>query len=143
MTAAPTRESGPGERPPPAERVHRATGQGTRSSSRRAALALAAVVALALVLRLWGIGWQLPWQFHPDESHYTWKAMDLLSQGTLNPKYFRNPSLFTYLLLAEYKLLGFQPPRLDEQAATADGLWRPPSGVVIVKCTCAGSVREG
>jgi hypothetical protein len=87
---------------------------------------------LALVVRLWGIGWQLPWQFHPDEGHYTWKAIDLMSQDTYNPKYFRNPSLLTYLYLAEYRLLGFQPPKDDEQAATADGLLRPPSGVAFV-----------
>ena len=103
-----------------------------RAGWRIPALALAAVAILALAVRLWGLGWQLPWQFHPDEGHYTWKAIDLISQETLNPKYFRNPSLFTYVLLAEYRLLGFQPPKADEQAATADGLFRPPSGVAFV-----------
>lgn len=93
---------------------------------------MAVVVAVALVVRLWGLAWQLPWQFHPDEGHYTWKAIDLMSQDTLNPKYFRNPTLLTYLLLGEYRLLGFQPPKADEQAATADGLLRPPSGVAFV-----------
>ena len=104
----------------------------TRAGRRFPALALTAVAVLALAVRLWGLGWQLPWQFHPDEGHYTWKAIDLMSQETLNPKYFRNPSLFTYVLLAEYRLLGFQPPKADEQAATADGLFRPPSGVAYV-----------
>jgi hypothetical protein len=103
-----------------------------RERLRVPALALAAVVVVALVVRLWGLGWQLPWQFHPDEGHYTWKAVDLMSQETLNPKYFRNPSLFTYILLAEYRLLGFQPPKSDDEAATADGLFRPPSGVAYV-----------
>jgi len=93
---------------------------------------MAGVVAVALVVRLWGLTWQLPWQLHPDEGHYTWKAIDLMSQDTLNPKYFRNPTLLTYLLLGEYRLLGFQPPKADEQAATADGLLRPPSGVAFV-----------
>ncbi len=100
--------------------------------TRTPAAALATVVLLALAVRLWGIGWQLPWQFHPDEGHYTWKAIDLLSQDTYNPKYFRNPSLLTYVFLAEYRLLGFQPPKADADAATADGLWRPPSGVAFV-----------
>ncbi|MFN8636380.1 MAG: glycosyltransferase family 39 protein [Chloroflexota bacterium] len=95
-------------------------------------LALLAIVALGLAVRLWGIDWQLPWQFHPDEGHYSWKAMDLIGQDTLNPKYFRNPSLQTYLFLAEYRLLGFQASKADEQAATADGLFRPPSGVAFV-----------
>jgi hypothetical protein len=103
-----------------------------RSLWRAPGAALAAVAVLALAVRLWGLDWQLPWQFHPDEGHYSWKAMDLISQETLNPKYFRNPSFLTYVLLAEYRLLGFQPARLDEQAATADGLFRPPSGVAYV-----------
>ena len=90
------------------------------------------MLVVALVVRLWGVAWALPWQFHPDEGHYTWKAIDLMSQDTLNPKYFRNPSLFTYLLLGEYKLLGFQPPKSDEQAASSDGYLRPPSGVAFV-----------
>ena len=81
---------------------------------RLAMLAMVAVVVVALVVRVWGLTWQLPWQFHPDEGHYTWKAIDLMSQDTLNPKYFRNPTLLTYLLLGEYRLLGFQPPKADE-----------------------------
>jgi hypothetical protein len=102
------------------------------TSTPAARVAFALVLAVSLAVRLWGIGWQLPWQFHPDEGHYTWKSLDLMSQDTLNPKYFRNPSLFTYALLGEYRLLGFQPPKADEQAATTDGLLRPPSGVAFV-----------
>jgi hypothetical protein len=97
-----------------------------------AGVALAAVVVIALAVRAWGLDWQLPWQFHPDEGHYTWKALDLMSQETLNPKYFRNPSLLTYVLLAEYRLLGFQPPKADAAAASGDGPFRPPSGVAFV-----------
>jgi hypothetical protein len=93
---------------------------------------MAAVLVIALLVRLWGVDWALPWQLHPDEGHYTWKAIDLMSQDTLNPKYFRNPTLFTYLLLGEYRLLGFQPPKSDDQAASADGYFRPPSGVAFV-----------
>ncbi|HZO28857.1 MAG TPA: glycosyltransferase family 39 protein [Chloroflexota bacterium] len=103
-----------------------------RTAIQAPAFALAAVIVVALAVRLWGLGWQLPWQFHPDEGHYTWKAIDLMSQETLNPKYFRNPSLFTYALLAEYRLLGFQPPKADDQASMTDGLFRPPSGVAFV-----------
>jgi len=36
------------------------------------------------------------------------------------------------VLLAEYRLLGFRPPKADDQAATTDGLFRPPSGVAFV-----------
>ncbi|MFN8521712.1 MAG: phospholipid carrier-dependent glycosyltransferase [Chloroflexota bacterium] len=95
--------------------------------------ALGGIVLLALVLRLWGLAWQLPFQFHPDEAHYTWKAMaDMIGGETLDPRYFRNPSLFTYFLYGQYRALGFQPPKLDERAAVDDGLFRPPSGVAFL-----------
>lgn len=95
-------------------------------------LVLAGVLVLSLLVRVWGADWQLPWQFHPDEGHYTWKALDLIGEESLNPKYFRNPSLFTYVLYAQYRLLGFQPPAADEEAATSTSLWRPPTGVAFV-----------
>ena len=133
MTATVTAPAGDPDRAPAMQESEPARKDpGHRAGWGVPAFALAAVAVLALAVRLWGLGWQLPWQFHPDEGHYTWKAIDLMSQETLNPKYFRNPSLFTYVLLAEYRLLGFQPPKLDEQAATADGLFRPPSGVAYV-----------
>jgi hypothetical protein len=96
VTAAPSPAANPATLPP--GHADSSAGVTLGSTTRLAAAALVSVVVLALTLRLWGIGWQLPWQFHPDEGHYTWKAMDLISQETLNPKYFRNPSLFTYIL---------------------------------------------
>ena len=101
-------------------------------TGRAAGPALALVLAVALGVRLWGAAWQLPWQFHPDEGHYTWKAMELISSGSLDPKYFRNPTLFTYVLYAQYRLLGFQDPKADEATAAGEGLLRPPSGVAFV-----------
>src|SRR4051794_13622591 len=68
-------------------------------------LLLLAIVALAFALRLWSLDFQLPWQFHPDENHYVLKAVSMVQDGNLNPKYFRNPSLYTYLLYAQFKAL--------------------------------------
>jgi hypothetical protein len=62
---------------------------------------LAAVLVLALGLRLSGLSWSLPWAFHPDEIFYVDQAQDMLKFGDPNPKYFRNPSLPTYLLAGE------------------------------------------
>ncbi|MFN0073311.1 MAG: ArnT family glycosyltransferase [Chloroflexota bacterium] len=87
---------------------------------------LLGVFALALLLRFWGLGWQLPFAFHPDEGHYVWKAEEMFREGHLNPKYFRNPSLFTYTILGELKTLeiaGLLQPR----AEPGDGLLAAPS----------------
>lgn len=89
-------------------------------------LALLGIIVVALALRLWGITAQLPWQFHPDEGHYVWKAVAMVEDGNLNPKYFRNPSLYTYLLFAEFKLLDLLALPLDRLGATWESL-RPPS----------------
>ena len=112
-------------------------GRRERSNAFAPRAALTIVLVLALGIRLWGLDWQLPWQFHPDEGHYTWKAMELIERDNPNPRYFRNPSLFTYLLLGEYTLLGFQAAKagqgtLADQEESRDDLLRPPSGVAFV-----------
>ena len=124
----------PDQRPRTAQHDRRAATDDRRATwgARSAPVILALVLVVALGVRLWGVAWQLPWQFHPDEGHYTWKALDMLGEGSLNPKYFRNPSLFTYLLLAQYRLLGFQAPSDDAEAASSTSLLRPPSGVAFV-----------
>src|SRR5438045_2648287 len=62
---------------------------------------LGAILVLALGLRLVGLGWGLPWAFHPDEIFYADQAQDMLKYGDPNPKYFKNPSLLTYLVAGE------------------------------------------
>lgn len=87
---------------------------------------LAGIIVLALAVRFWGLDWQLPFAFHPDEGHYVWKAEEMFREGHLNPKYFRNPSLFTYVILGELKVLelvGLVTPRGDPGL----GLLNPPS----------------
>jgi 4-amino-4-deoxy-L-arabinose transferase-like glycosyltransferase len=99
---------------------------------------LAGVVALALFVRFWSLDWQLPFAFHPDEGHYVWKAEEMFRDGDLNPRYFRNPSLFTYVILGELKaaeLLGLVQPRADP----ADGIFRAPSIYIYLgRATSAG-----
>ena len=50
-----------------------------------------------LILRLWGIDFGLPFFNHYDEKHYLPVALKILRTGDLNPHYFRNPPLLTYL----------------------------------------------
>src|SRR3954469_10632408 len=61
-------------------------------------LGLAAVLAVALGLRLWGIGHGLPYAYNADENaHFVPGAIGLFGHG-YNPHYFVNPPAYTYLL---------------------------------------------
>ena len=63
---------------------------------------LGAVLVLALVLRLKGVAWGLPYSFvNVDESVVVPKAFDAM-RGSLNPQFFYYPSLYFYLLGAVY-----------------------------------------
>jgi 4-amino-4-deoxy-L-arabinose transferase-like glycosyltransferase len=62
---------------------------------------LNAILLVALFLRTWGIGFGLPFTYHPDEHQYVEAAVGFLS-GDLNPHQFNNPALFKYLLGAGY-----------------------------------------
>jgi 4-amino-4-deoxy-L-arabinose transferase-like glycosyltransferase len=62
--------------------------------------ALAVLLLLALVLRLWGVGSGLPYVYNIDEAgHFVPKAVQMFAPGhDLNPGYFVNPPALTYVL---------------------------------------------
>jgi 4-amino-4-deoxy-L-arabinose transferase-like glycosyltransferase len=60
-------------------------------------------LAGSLVLRLWGVGFGLPERYHPDEEKYVLVALRYFS-GDLNPHYFHNPPLWSYVLGLEFLL---------------------------------------
>jgi 4-amino-4-deoxy-L-arabinose transferase-like glycosyltransferase len=62
--------------------------------------ALAALLLLALGLRLWGVGSGLPYVYNIDEAgHFVPKAVQMFAPGhDLNPGYFVNPPALTYVL---------------------------------------------
>lgn len=69
-----------------------------------AAWTLGGILALGLVLRLWGIRHGMPVAFHLDEyAHFTESAVKMFDNG-LNPKYFQNPPAYTYLLHALFAI---------------------------------------
>ena len=80
-----------------------ANGTQSRRSARLPAVlpVFGLVLVLAITLRMWGITWGLPWVFHPDEFHYAAPAQRMVESGDPNPRYFRNPSLLTYLVAGE------------------------------------------
>ncbi len=66
--------------------------------------ALGAVLALALLLRLWGIKSGLPYVYDTDENqHFVPHAIGLLGHSG-NPNYFDNPPAFTYLLAIVFEV---------------------------------------
>jgi 4-amino-4-deoxy-L-arabinose transferase-like glycosyltransferase len=58
--------------------------------------ALLLVVLLAAAARFWGIGFGLPYLYHPDEPGKIQIAQQMLKTGDLNPHYFRKPTLLIY-----------------------------------------------
>jgi 4-amino-4-deoxy-L-arabinose transferase-like glycosyltransferase len=66
----------------------------------RAASALAGVLCVAFLLRVWAVGFGLPYLYHPDEPSKISAATGILKSGDPNPHYFKKPSLQIYLTTA-------------------------------------------
>ena len=81
--------------------------------TKKAVLALVPVWGIAAFLRLWGIGFGLPDDFHPDEPTVIETAFRMASFGDLNPHFFTWPSLFFYLNALSYWCF-FSPADHDE-----------------------------
>jgi len=62
--------------------------------------ALAIILLVALAWRLHNIGFGLPSLYDPDEPIFMIKALELLTNGTFNPKWFGHPGSTTIYLLA-------------------------------------------
>src|SRR5689334_4694045 len=67
-------------------------------------VALAVVLAVALGLRLWGIGHGLPFVYDRDEEYHFVPVAIRMFGGNYDPGYFQNPAAFTYLLHAVFRL---------------------------------------
>lgn len=68
---------------------------------RNETLILIVVLTLAAWLRLRGIGWGLPYPYHPDEGSILFHSL-AFGTGDLNPHWFRWPSLLMYLMFGVY-----------------------------------------
>lgn len=81
-------------------------------------LLLAIVILIASLLRIWGIGADLPYIYHPDEPVPIKISLRMFKTGDMNPHFYHWPSLLFYLNFLAYvpyylfgKLLGvFQAP---------------------------------
>ncbi len=61
------------------------------------------ILFVALVIRLWGINFSLPFIYHVDEERFAQIALNYL-RGDLNPHFFHVPSLYTYSVAGLWKL---------------------------------------
>ena len=61
-------------------------------------LVLALILAAGFALRVWHIGYGLPFVYSVDEgSHFTSRAVEMFWQD-LDPGYYQNPATYTYLV---------------------------------------------
>jgi len=65
---------------------------------------LSAILAAAFFLRVYGIGFGLPYLYHPDEPMIANRAISMLISGNFNPGWFGWPSLYMYMQLPVYVL---------------------------------------
>jgi 4-amino-4-deoxy-L-arabinose transferase-like glycosyltransferase len=64
---------------------------------------LIGIISLAgLSIRAWGIGYDLPYIYHPDEPYYIVIIQNIFKTGDLNPHFFNYPSLFFYINALAY-----------------------------------------
>ncbi len=67
-------------------------------------VALALLLVVTFVLRLWGIKQGLPYSYNSDEAtHFVPRAVGFYSHD-LNPHYFLNPPAYSYLLMIVFEL---------------------------------------
>ncbi len=63
---------------------------------------LAIVILIAIGIRVWGINYDLPYIYHPDEPLYVNISQQIFKTGDLNPHFFNYPSLFFYINSVAY-----------------------------------------
>ena len=95
---------------PPRTRSHRRDLLAARGLSERAPMrsfhgpALALLLIVTFLLRLWGIKQGLPYSYNVDEAtHFVPRAVAFFGHD-LNPRYFLNPPAYSYLLHIVFEL---------------------------------------
>ncbi|MDQ6779369.1 MAG: glycosyltransferase family 39 protein [Actinomycetota bacterium] len=84
--------------------THREAKPSRRLRADAISVALAALLIVTLVLRLWGIKQGLPYIYNVDEeSHFVPKAITFFGHS-LNPNYFNNPPAYSYVLNLVFEL---------------------------------------
>ncbi|MGZ8666112.1 MAG: ArnT family glycosyltransferase [Solirubrobacterales bacterium] len=79
---------------------------------------LGLILLVSLILRLWGAKWGLPFAYLTDEERvYVKGAARMAFEGGIDPHYFQNPPLYTYMLRAVFAVLhpGSEPATILNQ----------------------------
>lgn len=100
----------------------------SRSSVRRLTYGLlTGIVGLALLLRLWGLGFGLPYVYHPDEPRYVIGAQRLFKTRDLDPAHLPNisSSSFVYVINAAAYVPYYAVGRLAGEFASPDDVPEP------------------
>ena len=94
------------------------------AGARRWWLAVAGLVLGALILRVWGLRWGLPFAYNLDErSHFVPRAVAFFDNGSIDPDYQLNPSGLIEWVAAALLITHFSP------SAIVDA-WREDPGQV-------------
>jgi 4-amino-4-deoxy-L-arabinose transferase-like glycosyltransferase len=94
--------------------------------------AIGAVLVLAFVLRVWGVGHGLPYAYNADENaHFVTRAIGLFGHDW-NPNYYVNPPAYTYLV---HILLGIG---YGGRAGVSSAFAADPTGIWILGRVVAG-----
>ncbi|MCC6177246.1 MAG: phospholipid carrier-dependent glycosyltransferase [Chloroflexi bacterium] len=78
---------------------------------------------MALLVRLWGIDWQLPAALYFDELKYVEWAGAMSADRPPETTDFRNPSLYRHLLALEYRAANLIQPSGDVRSTAVLHLW--------------------
>ena len=95
----------------------------------RESILIAVILLIALSVRIWGISYDLPYIYHPDEPWPIRIGHHMLVTGDFNPHFFDWPSLIIYinlLIQAIYysigKFFGFGNPLSPRVGETGAGM---------------------
>ncbi len=80
------------------------------------------ILLTSLAVRVWGVNYDLPYIYHPDEPVYITISQNIFKSGDLNPHFFNYPSLFFYI-----NALAYVPYYLFGQMA---GMFHTPSDIL-------------
>ena len=96
-----------------------------RADRRRWYAAVALVSIAGLGLRLWGIGWGLPFAYNLDErAHFVPRAVGFFQNGSLDPNYQLNPAgLMQWIAGALWLFRGGRTGVIDGWATDPGSIW--------------------